>query len=210
VGGVGDGRDDDAMSDGDVVSDGDERGEVSARPALTPELAAEEFRRWYFLKTELVTFAREMGVTSSGSKEDLTARIALALTGGEAVAPPSDRRVRAGRQLERPVSAASVIPTGQRCSQVLREFFASEVGPSFRFDAGMRDFIANGEGRTLGDAVDHWRATRDRGQSTIGRQFELNRFTRQWYQDNPNGHRDGLRAAWLTYRNQPEELRGRA
>ena len=185
VGGVGHGRDD------DEVSDGDDGGEVSARPALTPELAAEEFRRWYYLKTELAAFAREIGVAASGSKEDLTARIALALTGGEAVATPSDRRVRAGGQLERPVSAGSVIPPGQRCSQVLREFFASEVGPSFRFDAEMRDFIAKGEGRTLGDALDHWRATRGRGQSTIGRQFELNRFTRQWYQDNPSGHRDG-------------------
>jgi hypothetical protein len=100
-----------------------------------------------------------------------------------------------------------VIPPGQRSSHVLREFFTAEVGPSFRFDAAMRDFVANGAGKTLGDAVDHWWASRDRDAPPIGPQFELNRFTREWWRANPGGTRDELRAAWLAYRNQPADLR---
>jgi SAP domain-containing new25 len=32
------------------------------RPGLTPDLAAREFERWYWLKAELATFARSIGV----------------------------------------------------------------------------------------------------------------------------------------------------
>ena len=86
---------------------------------------------------------------------------------------------------------------------MLREFFQEEVGPSFRFDAAMREFVASGEGRTLGAAVDHWWATRDRADAPIGPQFELNRFTRQWWRANPGGSRDELPAAWLATGTNP-------
>ena len=83
------------------------------------------------------------------------------------------------------------------------------LGPSFRFDAAMRAFVADGAGRTLGDAVDHWRLSRNRRDGPIGPQFELNRFTRAWWRANPGGTREQLRAAWLAYRDAPEEERGR-
>ena len=41
-------------------------------------------------------------------------------------------------------------------------------------------------------------------------QFELNRFTRQWYLDHPQGSRDDLRTAWVAYRSAPADQRGRA
>ncbi len=168
-------------------------------------MGADKFRRWYYLKAELKTFARELGLATGGSKESVAARIARALGGDE---PPRDETVRGGGpRLERPVSRATVIPPGQRSSQVLREFFTAEVGPSFRFDAAMRDVVANGAGKTLGDALDHWWASRDRDEAPIGPQFELNRFTREWWRANPGGSRDELRAAWLAYRNQPADQR---
>lgn len=171
-------------------------------------MGADEFRRWYYLKAELTTFARELGLATGGSKESVADRIARALCGDE---PPRGETVDTvrggGPQLEGPVSRATVIPPGQRSSQVLREFFTAEVGPSFRFDAAMRDVVAKGAGKTLGDALDHWWASRNRDEAPIGPQFELNRFTREWWRTNPGGSRDELRAAWLAYRNQPSDLR---
>jgi hypothetical protein len=77
---------------------------------------------------------------------------------------------------------ATVIPPGLRYSQVLREWFTQQVGRGFAFDGAMRDFIAGGAGRTLGDVVAHWHATRaGAAQPTrIGAQFELNAFLRAW------------------------------
>ncbi len=44
----------------------------------------------------------------------------------------------------------------------------------------------------------------------IDAQFELNRFTRTFYQQNPTASAKELRAAWLRYRSLPVDERGRA
>jgi len=181
-----------------------------ARPTLRPGLAAEEFRRWYWLKDELIGFARELGIRSTGSKETLTARIAAKLGGGEFVEPDEPRRGGSG-QLSGTLLPETVIPVGQRCSQAVRAWLAAQVGEGFRFDAEMRAFFANSDGTlTMQDAVDHWYATRGRGPRSIDNQFEYNRFTRTWYDEHPDGSRKDLLAAWQQYRSQPIDERGRA
>lgn len=64
---------------------------------------------------------------------------------------------------------------------MLREHFRREIGPAFTFDAAMRTFISDGNGRTLGEAVAHWHATRDAASrpQPIGPQFELNAYLRR-------------------------------
>ncbi|MGW6172766.1 SAP domain-containing protein [Arthrobacter sp. NPDC055138] len=57
-----------------------------SRPEPTASLSAQEFLRWYWLKTELQQFARALGISATGDKESITARIAAVL-GGEP-APP--------------------------------------------------------------------------------------------------------------------------
>lgn len=101
----------------------------------------------------------------------------------------------------------TVIPRGQRCSQQLRRFFTDEIGPGFRFDGPMRRFIAAGEGRTLGEAVEHWRVTRSEPRGEIASQFELNRFLRSRHAANPNGRRTDALAAWRAYRSLPVDGR---
>jgi hypothetical protein len=96
-----------------------------------------------------------------------------------------------------------VIPVGQRCTQQLRHYFTATLGPSFSFDAALRDFISDGAGRTLGDAAAHWRDTRSRPPSEIGSQFELNTFIRDWHRHHPGRSRAQALAAWRTHRAMP-------
>ena len=70
----------------------------------------------------------------------------------------------------------------------------------------MRAFIAAG-GRTLGDAVDHWYATRHRGPQEIEPQFELNRFGRAWRVAHPGSTHTEMLAAWADHRALPVEER---
>lgn len=176
------------------------------RPLLTPGLSGAEFRRWYWTKAELVVFARALGVQTSGGKEQLTDRLADRLDGRVGGSEPEQRS--ATPQLTGEVGAETVIPHGQRCSQLLRRFFQSAVGPSFRFDAAMREFVSTANGAaTLGDAVEHWHRTRQDADREIGRQFELNRFTRQWWLENPGGSAEQLRAAWRVHRSLPADVR---
>lgn len=181
------------------------------RPDLTSRLTGAELARWYWLKSELIGFARKLGVASSGSKDELTARLTAVLDGNPP--PPRNRRVpaRLGDQLCGDLCADTLIPPGQRCSQELRAWFLTHAGPSFRFDLRMREFINAADGTTtLGDAVCHWTSTRNEPVTHIDPQFELNRFTRAWHAGNPSGTRVELLADWKQYRSLPIDERGRA
>ncbi|MER5759423.1 DUF6434 domain-containing protein [Streptomyces sp. NPDC002082] len=184
--------------------------EGEVRPAPSPGLSGAELARWYWTLAELTALARRMGLPAGGGKAAVTARIAAALDGLPAPAPvPAGSRPArgAGRQLAAPVDGASVIPPGQRCSQVLREYFVREIGPGFHFDAFMRDYVAQGAGRTLAEAVAHWHATRALAAQPreIGAQFELNRFLRDWHTRHPEGTRPQALAAWRVHRSSPRE-----
>lgn len=180
------------------------------RPALTSDLTAGEFERWYWLKDELTDFARVLGIRATGGKELLTARIAARLEGRE-LAEPAPRTRGGGRQLAGVLTASTVIPQGQRCSQVVRAWMREQVGAGFHFDAEMRAFFAGSDGtRTMQDALDHWHTTRDHAGRDIDAQFEYNRFTRAWNEAHPEGSREQLLVAWQDYRNRPVDERGRA
>lgn len=181
----------------------------ASRPVLTPALPEQEFLRWYWLKAELEGFARELDLRATGSKALITSRIAAALAGRVFEEPAAARRA-TGQQLVAPFSAATVIPVGQRSSQVVRAWMRAQIGESFHFDAAMREFFAYSDGKkTMHDALDHFHATRDQGSNVIDSQFEYNRFTRAWHAKYPGGLREDLLAAWREYRDAPIDERGK-
>lgn len=183
---------------------------ASHRPPLDEGITGAEFGRWYWLKEELVVFARRLGIPASGSKQDLADRIRGRLDGEAVEATPVTSR-RAGRQLSGTLSSDTVIPPGQRCSQAVREWLVREAGDRFHFDAPMRAFFADADGTTtLGDALAHYRSTRSAGPREIDAQFEYNRFTRAWRSAHPDRPRSELLAAWREYRDTPVGVRGRA
>jgi hypothetical protein len=177
------------------------------RPSLTPALSGAELLRWYWLKEELVVLARTLGVGTGCGKADLTARLAATLDG---VPPPPTAPRSVGvvaKQLSGTLTRDSVIPPGQRCSEHLRRFMVAAVGPGFRFDGPMRRFVAEGVGRTLGEAVDHWWASRSEPKEEIAPQFELNRFVREWHRVHPGARRSDALAAWREHRALPIDRR---
>lgn len=101
----------------------------------------------------------------------------------------------------------TVIPEGVVLSRHLREWFEVELGPGFRASRHLREFLRTGAGKTLGDAVEHYLSTRNAPSAGIEPQFELNRFTRLWWEANPDGTREELSRAWREYRETPVELR---
>lgn len=180
------------------------------RPLLTPHLTSTELLRWYWLREELADFARQLGIRATGGKDILTGRIAAKLDGVPFAEPVSATRT-SGTQLSGPLAPTTVIPAGQRCSQVVREWFVKQVGASFGFDAEMRAFFSQTDGtQTMQDALDHYRATRSQDAKPIDPQFEYNRFTRAWHEANPAGHREDLLRDWAEYRRLPLDQRGRA
>jgi SAP domain-containing new25/Domain of unknown function (DUF6434) len=184
--------------------------EDSQRPVLSRELTGAELLRWYWSKDELAGFARSVGARTTGGKELLTRRLAAVLD-GVPFDEPVQKRPGGSTQLSGTLSSSTLIPRGQRCSQLVRAWFAEQVGGPFRFDGEMRAYFAAADGtQTLQDALDHYRATRGEERKPIDAQFEYNRFTRAWYERHPAGSRPELLDAWRDYRDRPVDDRGRA
>jgi hypothetical protein len=172
------------------------------RPPLCKTLSATEFGRWYWLKAELVTFCREQHLPVTGAKQLLVARIEAFLSGRES---PAESRPRSPSALmPTSLNLTSVIAPGWRCSQALREFFVAHVGPGFRFNAAIRDFIHRQHGRTLAEAIDHYRHSLTAPKDQIADQFQYNRHMRAFHQANPGASQAEAVAAWWAKRGQPE------
>jgi len=152
---------------------------------------------------ELSTFAGVLGVTRRGPKADLTERIRASLAGETVPATAAPRRVR----LSPPFSRATPIPDGTVLTRALRDWFIGEVGPAFRANGALRRFLANGSGRTLGEALECYRSAEPRSSSPIGAQFEYNAFVRAWWARHPDGTAEALRSAWVAWRATPVDER---
>ena len=174
-----------------------------SRPALTRDLSPEDFLAFYWLKEELLAFCRTHKLTRSGSKGELSGRIAHYLKTGEALPASSQPPPRA--TMPETFTRETVIGKGWRCTQALRHFFEREADVKFHFNAFLRDYItSSGVGHTLGEALDGWHASKRRvkGSSPIGEQFEYNRHMRAYFSENPGATRADALKAWKQRRGE--------
>jgi hypothetical protein len=175
---------------------------MSQRPALSAPLSAVEFRRWYWLKSELALICRTLGLPTTGSKPELTERVAACL--GKTPIPLAVRPKRSA-VMPNAFTLTTVIQPGWRCSPALGAFMRDQAGPSFRFNAAVRDFIHTQAGRTLADAVECFRQSVGPTvpAQPIIPQNEYNQHTRDFYAAHPGATRAQVLAAWKARRQQP-------
>ena len=157
------------------------------RPKLNQHTTPDDFLSFYWLKEELISFLRDHGLSTSGSKQDLTARISHFLATGIPENKLSQKLARQTKIMPGTFTRQSVIGSGWRCSQELRAFFEQEIGTHFHFDGGMRDFIHNGTGKTLDEAMETWEEERRKPaqEKSIASQFEYNRHIREYFKTHP-------------------------
>jgi hypothetical protein len=165
------------------------------RPALTNTLSAEEFERWYWLKQELVAFCQQHQISSVGSKPEVSEKISVFLRN----APLPKTRVPSKRgEMPNQLMLTTVIGEGWKCNPLLGAFFRTHCGKSFRFNATVRNFIHTQVGATLADAVHCYVASVAPGapKQPIIAQNEYNRFTREFFAENPGATRAQALAGW--------------
>ena len=165
------------------------------RPNLSVSLSKAEFLENYWLKEELVAFCRAEKLATSGSKEEVTERIAHFLETGERLGARKVFRKKGA--MPAVFSRETVIGEGWRCTQELRAFFEQETVLKFHFNGFMRDFIGeSGVGQTLGDAIERWEASKRAPKGEIGKQFEYNQHMRDYFEANPDATREEAMQAW--------------
>jgi Domain of unknown function (DUF6434) len=116
-------------------------------------------------------------------------------------------RMTVSKRIAEPLTLDTVIGARQAASQQLRAFFVQVIGHRFSYDIHMRTFLASDRTKTLGEAVDHWYASRGSLKPETLPQLEFVRFTKAWHISNPNSSQVECRAAWKLHRSLPVDQR---
>ena len=158
---------------------------MNERPELNKELDTVTFRSFYYLKQELIDFCRENRLPTSGSKTELTDRIAYFLDTGSVLKPTAERKtaVNIGTLTEDTVIEPNIV-----CSEKHRAFFCEKIGKSFSFNVPFRKWLNANAGKTYGDAIrayDQILEEKKQRKTEIGGQFEYNTYIRDFFADNP-------------------------
>ena len=172
------------------------------RPEITRDLNVNDFRNFYGLKEELQTFCRENEISASGSKIEITDRIAIFLETGK-IQKPMRKKSPSTKEIElEELNLDTVITENHRCSQVVRAFFAMVI-PKFHFSTYIQNYFKENVGKTYRDVVDAWYEEEERKKDPsykkqIGLQFEYNQFTRDYFADpkNKGKKREDAIKAW--------------
>ena len=157
---------------------------MSERPELSRDISEEVFRNYYYLKEELVKFCRKYDLQTSGSKQELTDRIAYFLETGEKK-KSSSKRIQAesiGEITENTLIEANIV-----CSEKHRAFFKERIGKTFSFNVAFQKWLKSNAGKTYADAIQAYYAIleeKKKSKTVIDKQFEYNTYIRDFFADN--------------------------
>ena len=177
------------------------------RPDIADCPDSATFRGWYYLKTELVDFAKAHDLKTTGGKFDIADRIAHYLDHGEA--PPERKLPKARSKFDwhsATLTPDTVITDSYRNSQNMRRFMQSQI-PGFKFSIPFMDWMKANTGKTLADAVaaaHKISAAKKAGVKQPDQPHnQYNAYTRAYFAQVPDGTQAQLRKLWKLRRQQP-------
>jgi hypothetical protein len=157
---------------------------MSERPELSRDISAEVFRNYYYLKEELVKFCRKYDLQTTGSKQELTDRIAYFLETGKKKSA-SSKRIQAESVGE--ITENTLIEANIMCSEKHRAFFKERIGKTFSFNVAFQKWLKSNAGKTYADAIQAYYAIleeKKKSKTVIDKQFEYNTYIRDFFADN--------------------------
>ena len=141
-------------------------------------------------------------MSTSGSKVEITDRVARFIKTGEIKKPIRKSRAALKDTKLEELSLDTIIPKDHRCSQVVRAFFQSKI-PKFHFSTYIQTFFKENVGKTYQDALTAWYEEEERKKDPsykkqIGSQFEYNQFISDYFADpkNKDKKREDAIQAW--------------
>lgn len=158
---------------------------MSERPNIDNQLNSKTFRNFYYLKAELVDFCRKNGLPTSGSKIELTDRIAHFLDTGQVLPTVNRKKPASNIGL---IAEETLIEPNFVCSEKHRTFFKEKIGGSFSFNVVFQKWLKNNTGKTYGESIAAYYQIleeKKKGKTTIDKQFEYNTYIRDFFEDNP-------------------------
>lgn len=171
------------------------------RPALNKDILITDFKEFYWLKEELVAFCKKIGISTSGSKIDLTNKIQEYLSTGTIPLNLKHTKLTTSKfdWNKEPLTILTVITDNYKNTENVRAFFTNQIGANFSFNVKFMNWMKNNIGKSLNDAIEEWKQLDEikKGKNyktEIEPQFEYNRYMRAFLSDNPNlSSKDAIR-----------------
>ena len=179
------------------------RERINARPELNNVLDGKTFLKWYWLKEELVGFCKSNDIPATGSKTELTERIAYFLDTGKVPEVTRNRRV---SNKVTAITLDSLIEPDFVCSEVHRAFFKEQIGASFSFNVAFQKWLKTNTGKTYKEAVSAYYVILENKKKTktvIDKQFEYNTYVRDFFAANKGRSLEDAIRCWNYKKCQP-------
>ena len=169
---------------------------MSERPELSLNISVDTFKNYYYLKEELVDFCRQNGLQTSGSKQELTERIACFLETGKRTKtnPKPKSTVNIGDITEDTLIEPNIV-----CSEKHRAFFKEKIGKTFSFNVAFQKWLKSNAGKTYAEAITAYHIIleeKKKGKTVIDKQFEYNTYIRDFFADNHGMSLDEAIICW--------------
>ncbi len=178
------------------------------RPDLNKGISIKDFKDFYWLKSELMNFCREIGVSSSGGKIEITNRISEYLKTGKITKSATNKKPKLPKATQ-PITKETVIGIEYRTYKEKKEFLKSVIGNQFHFTIHLLDYFKENTGkRTYGDLIKEWYKEQELKKDPsfvkkIAPQFEYNTYIRDFMKDNPNRKRNDAIKYWKIKKSLP-------
>lgn len=164
---------------------------MKKRPILNEDISLEDFKDFYWLKSELLAFCRSKQINASGGKKELEDRIILFLTTGERVQIKNQKKsTKTTDWRYGELSVSTIIDDHYKNNYNVRDFMRKIIGSRFHYNVDYLEWIKNNKGKTLADAAKAWlhiESLKKSGAHTrpIAPQFEYNTYIRDFLTANP-------------------------
>ena len=163
------------------------------RPDLNKEISNKDFKDFYWLKSELMNFCREIGISSSssGGKIEITNRISEYLKTGKITKNATNKKPKLLKATQ-PITKETVIGIEYRTYKEKQEFLKSKIGNQFHFTIHLLAYFKEKTGtKNYGDLINEWykeiELKKDPNfKNEIAPQFEYNTYIRDFLKDNPS------------------------
>lgn len=179
------------------------RERINARPELNNVLDGKTFLKWYWLKEELVGFCKANDIPATGSKTELTERIACFLDTGKVLEVTNAKRV---SNKVTDITLDSLIEPDFVCSEVHRAFFKEQIGASFSFNVAFQKWLKTNTGKTYKEAVSAYYEileNKKKNKTVIDKQFEYNTYVRDFFAANKGCSLEDAIKCWNFKKCQP-------
>lgn len=174
---------------------------MDKRPNLNRRISIKDFQDFYWLKVELGNFCKEIGISGSGGKIEITNRISEYLKTGKVTKIEPKKSIKLPKPTH-PITKETIIGIEYRSYKEKKDFFQSVIGKQFHFTVYLLDFFKQNAGKkTYSDFINEWYKEQELKKDPnfvkkIAPQFEYNTYIREFLNNNPDKSKSDAIKYW--------------